>query len=571
MTDPAARAGEDREVFAAYATKDVAFRFRGLDFSFALSHGLFSSADIDSGSRLLLATVTRLLDEDLASGAALPRRVLDAGSGIGVLGVAIGRALIEAGVDDPRVLCCDRDELARVFTAGNAARAGLEAPTLTARAEPLAAALRRPETRARDGEERRAPAAIEPLRLVAHTEPLAASLRRHYAGESQDLDSVRPAPAAPDTPLTTAAHEGDSRSEDREWDLILSNLPAKAGAPVLADFLAAAAARLSARGRCAVVIVDPLAEAARRWIAETGATHILENPGREHRVFVFGPPGKPPKEAEGSRDRAASMAGRAGADDLGPRDRGSSADVYARNSQEFELLDQRYRLRTIHGAAGFDQRGKDINLAARLLVRIAPDLAGTGKSPRTEGSPRSAGSPVHPGFPAEPRDSDRGPYVLVFGEDQGHFACWLAERRRDLGLPGPDYLLGGRNVLALEAAAANLRDQAKVRSDGPPVPRTYSPLPATDLAALAAKIRDGRSTRSLDLIALFPEPVPRVDRGAQEWAAAAELLRPGAVLVVALPSTPAERFDRKRHGPFSRLGDLKRDGFRALAYRRLDR
>jgi 16S rRNA G1207 methylase RsmC len=99
----------------AYSNREVPFRFRGIDFRFALSLGLFSSADIDRGSRLLLKVLSRLLDES-PSGGLPPRRVLDAGCGIGVIGICAARALMAAGSPPLAVRAQDRDELARIFS-----------------------------------------------------------------------------------------------------------------------------------------------------------------------------------------------------------------------------------------------------------------------------------------------------------------------------------------------------------------------------------------------------------------------------------------------------------------------
>ncbi|PKL07993.1 MAG: methyltransferase, partial [Spirochaetae bacterium HGW-Spirochaetae-7] len=58
-----------------YVNKTVPFKFMGAEMSFELSHGLFSSFDIDSGSRLLLKLVAKNVETaDVGS-------ILDIGSG----------------------------------------------------------------------------------------------------------------------------------------------------------------------------------------------------------------------------------------------------------------------------------------------------------------------------------------------------------------------------------------------------------------------------------------------------------------------------------------------------------
>ncbi|MDR0399361.1 MAG: methyltransferase, partial [Treponema sp.] len=219
-----------------YGGKTVPFRFRGRDLRFTLSLGLFSSADIDRGTRLLLKVLSRLLDE---GGASPPRRILDCGCGAGIIGVCAARALLPppgkgavrgARAESPLVRCQDRDELARIVTQGNAALNGLDSSVLR-----------------------------------AYTEPLLS---------------------------------GDPGGG---WDLILSNIPAKAGEPVLDDFIRRSPALLAPAGRALIVVVAPLADFFRRRLAAAGVSLMGEEQGPEHRVLVYG--------AGGGRGRAAIPGG----------------------------------------------------------------------------------------------------------------------------------------------------------------------------------------------------------------------------------------------------------------------
>ncbi len=445
--------GIDDPVLAAYGTREVAFRFRSVDLRFILSHGLFSSADIDSGSRLLLRSLSTLWDEDRAAGRPLPRSVLDSGCGVGVLGIAAAAALRSEPAAAPlRVRAQDRDELARAFTQANAAINGLGTDLLTAHAESLLAG-----------------------------------------------------PA------------------DEAWDLILSNVPAKAGAVVLADFVYRSARRLNAGGRVATVVVEPLAEAFRLWIRAAGAPLLREERGAEHRVFVYG---AAPAE-QGPASRSPAEAG----DDPGP--------AYARSGADFSLEGLSYHIDALHGVADFDTPSTAAALAAKLTVRLAAifDLA------------------------AEDRLR-----VLVHEGGQGHYPAWLAvllrTRTTTTGRrPEAAYTLCGRNVLALHAARRNLRT-ALARPESPADnPSSPAIVPVVDPAFLPG-------SEDYDLIVSFPVSVPRTERGADLWAAAARLLRPGGLLVLALPSTDAQRLDRLKPAAFVRAGDLRRDGYRALGYRK---
>jgi len=92
--------------------KDVVLEWRGQRLSFAVSQSLFSSHDVDTGSRLLL----RSLDID-----ALPERgaAIDFGCGYGILGLALRQIRPEW-----RVELIDRDALAVAFMEWNAKRLG---------------------------------------------------------------------------------------------------------------------------------------------------------------------------------------------------------------------------------------------------------------------------------------------------------------------------------------------------------------------------------------------------------------------------------------------------------------
>lgn len=415
----------DSAILAAYTTKTAVFRYRGISLELALSHGLFSSADVDAGSRFLLRVLSASIDEDIRSGRPLPRMILDAGSGVGVLGIALGRAMRDAGRAGVRVRAQDRDELARVFSAQNALRNGLEADVFNAYSE------------------------------------------RMLGGP-----------------------------ENAAYDLIVSNLPAKAGASVLSDFFRRSCRILGAGGRCAVVIVNTLADDARTWLREADAPILVEEKGSEHAVFLYGPA---PSAAYGEE----------------------GGDPYLRAEAEHELEQVRYHIRALHGVADFSEPSRAVALAAKLARKL--------------GAFRR---------------------VLVHEAEQGHFPAFLAAAARQADGDRPEFVLCGRNALALEAARENTRNagaSAETRA-------------AADLGLCAEGLR--AEFGLFDLVASFPDIVPRTDRFADAWKGAARLLAPGGCLLIALSSSDAARFDKLKTADFSRADDLKRDGFRALAYRR---
>jgi hypothetical protein len=418
------------------------FRFRGLDFTFALSHGLFSSADIDTGSRFLLKVLSQRWDADLCEGRSLPRTVLDAGCGVGLLGICAAKALAAvSGTAGLKVRAQDRDELARVFTEYNAERNGALGAVLS-----------------------------------AHTEPL-------LAGPG-----------------------------DTQWDLILSNIPAKTGVPVLLDFIPRSAGLLSKGGSVMVVVVNTLADVLKSRIRELDLPLLYAECGREHTVLMYG------RQEE-------SIGIPIAAPENNPVDFLRQWPCYLRCSGDFEMEDTGYHIDAFQGAAGFDNPGGAVKAAAWLTSHM-----GLGITARW-----------------------RAKAILVHEPDQGHFPVWLLKYLESTGQPRPGpVILSGRNILALLAARHNLYTQPQV-------------VPAVDIlfsrdALLAA------SGKPYGAVFLFPDLVPQSNRLGAYWEGLEALLETGGIAVIALPSSGAERFDREKPRGFVRLGDHKRHGFRALGY-----
>jgi len=128
------------ESIVNYINKTVPFKFRGIEFSFDLSQGLFSSACVDAGTQFLLKVFSRILDEDISAHRPLPQRTLDAGCGMGVIGICAALAIkAVAGEEGLYLRCQDRDELARLVTSHNAAKNNVLPSMLEAFTEPLLA------------------------------------------------------------------------------------------------------------------------------------------------------------------------------------------------------------------------------------------------------------------------------------------------------------------------------------------------------------------------------------------------------------------------------------------------
>ena len=312
-----------------YLHKTVAFRFEGHTLRLALSQSLFSSYDVDTGSRLLLASVVRELAAHPEERGRL-QSILDLGCGAGVLGVALAKQFATA------LTARDRDALALAVTAHNAAANDVACTT-------------------RGG-------------------------------------------------VDTAGLDGSR--EPARHQLVVSNLPAKAGAPVLARLLAAAAEATAPGGRMAVVVVAPLADEVRRGLGAV-AELIHEHHGNRHAVF-HGRPHSP------ARTPAAT-----------------GLTAYCRHHGDVAIGGLSYPLATMYGLPDFDTPSHLLQLTATLLRRNAlPPPAATELS------------------------------VLAWNPGQGHLPVWLA-RAWAAGRPEPAgaglrITLASRDALQLLATRANL-------------------------------------------------------------------------------------------------------------------
>ena len=393
-----------------------------------------------------------------------PTKVLDAGCGVGVIGICAASALLalDVPIEGPSglsVRCQDRDELAQLFTLHNAEKNNL---TLSM--------------------------------LEAHTEPLLAG------------------------------------PKDGRWDLILSNIPAKAGTPVLEDFVRRSVGLLNPGGKVIMVMVHTLADFFRSQIALAEAELLSEHNGSGHSVFVY---------AVGQRQ-----------DTVLPVEAGSGFlsrhPFYVRTFAQCKMEDIPSRIETVHGASGFDDPGDAVTVAAKLASRIGP-----GKFALDDDVP-----------------------LLVHEPGQGFFPCWLFEfMHGNLGPKEmPPMVLSGRNILALEAARHNVLRQYALRNSAAGV----SVVPAADLRLGRTAILNTTDEKRYACILAFPELLPQsslpkgTDQLAALWNALPPLLATEGILLVTFDSSDAERFDRKKPIGFARLGGIKRSGFRALAYRSME-
>jgi hypothetical protein len=203
-----------------------------------------------------------------------------------------------------------------------------------------------------------------------------------------------------------------------------------------------------------------------------------------------------------------------------------------------------YRIGAVWGAAEFDRPGGAVETAASLLGRLG----------------------LFKGAPSAP--------VLVHEGGQGHFPLWLLLFLERNGAAAPEFLLlHGRNILALEAARSNIAESPLAAK--PAVLMAPGADLALDKDLLASLSPDASMPRppaarerGFGFIAAFPQIVPQTDPYDGIWGALGSLPLPGAAALLSLPAAQADRLDKRKPPGFTRLGDLKRRGFRALAYRR---
>jgi 16S rRNA G1207 methylase RsmC len=408
-----------------YVLKVVPLRFRGADLNFELSHALFSSFDIDVGSRLLLKLVGKHIVPETVS------RILDIGSGVGVLGIACAR-----GYPGSTVAFRDRDALALAFTARNAR-----------------------------------------------------------------LNKVKP--AALDHALFLDGLAGS------RYDLVLCNVPAKAGAPALGLFFRDLPGILSDTGTAAVVVVNTIAAAARQAIIDGGAEIWMAEGASGHTALLF-------RRATTSTEALDTSLQRTTASD--------PWSVRERSDAMTKLGSARYRFKGYWGLPEFDTPSFATTLAADLSESF---LSG--------GQLRRVGV-INPG--------------------PGRLACFIRARARSR------IDLCGRDALALAAAERNLdlnwpgdagrEDMAPGSGSGRVVVASIGDLPDS----------------AYDLVVEFADLTPRVDTLPGMWAEAERVLKAGGCYIVVMPSTAFDRFERRKPKGFSKLREKKKKGWACGLWRR---
>lgn len=237
-----------------YSNKEVSFRFAGKNLSFFLSQSLFSSFDIDAGSKLLLKTLIKKCNlSDIKS-------VLDVGCGVGTIGISLKKSF-----PSMEITLQDRDALASYFSRINGEKNGI---------------------------------------MDTHI-------------------------------ITGLAFEELS---EKRYDLIVSNLPAKAGTPVMQHFITESLSHLSEEGIAAVVVVSTLHNIVEEILERPDIFITHRDETNEYSVFHY------KKKHETSAEYTPGSI----------RETISPLAPYIRTSTEFRYDSYAYPLDTVYGLPGFD-------------------------------------------------------------------------------------------------------------------------------------------------------------------------------------------------------------------------
>jgi len=213
--------------------KRVDFAYRGTKLKFELSYSLFSSFDIDEGTRFLLKEISN------EQGIIHAHRLLDAGCGVGVIGISLA-----ASCPEMDVVLRDRDFRAVALSARNAKRNGL---------------------------------GIKLFGLNG---------QQHVLCQKKKFAKIKIKQRKADDLIAEPGLlcEPDERGP---YDAIVSNLPAKAGVNVLENYFHFACTELlQPGGTFAFVIIAPLADMACIWCANAGLALIRTNRTKNHMVAI---------------------------------------------------------------------------------------------------------------------------------------------------------------------------------------------------------------------------------------------------------------------------------------------
>lgn len=295
--------------------KTVEFAYRGARLSFDLSHALFSSFSIDTGTRLLLKEIAH--DEVITSAA----RLLDAGCGTGIIGISLAASCPAASV-----VMRDRDLLACAFSERNCWRNAI------------------------------------PVRRLGLDGTLAEPIAQKPPRQKKNAERTKEVIVAPgllgeDDPLGP-------------YDAVVSNVPAKAGPAILSGFVATCGKKLlKPGGRLAFVIVNTLSGMADAWCASSGLALVKKAAAKSHTVFVLEKPKAEKMAAGDSADSESAPRPASGA--LTFEDRAKKIGFYVRSSMKQTLGRYAVKAEGYWGLPEFDTVSYATELAIEALSRAS--------------------------------------------------------------------------------------------------------------------------------------------------------------------------------------------------------
>ena len=404
-----------------FINKETEYPFSGSKLSFALSHALFSSFEVDSGSRLLLKTLVPYMKK-LKAGS-----IMDAGCGTGILGTALKKT-----APDADLYLYDRDSLAVYFTEMNLEKNGI------------------------------------------HDYSVSCSLLMFPYSE-------------------------------RKFDIIVSNLPAKAGKEVLGDFIQQAPFHLTGTGIAAVVIVKPLSDFAEETL-KINRLDILESvKTANYSVFVFRYP----------EDMVP-----AGIDEDTPSFIKTDEELFKsyirKEKQQFEIKGNVLNIDTATGLPDFDTLSFNSKHACELIISMKDAL----KSDKKQ---------------------------LVINPGQGLVPVLM----KSLSLSSEEILISSNDILQLKITERNLSELS------PSETRIYLNQPTVLHTA------DIIDKGSLDTVIFFYPPVPGFKKHDLVMKNLNRLLKPGGKLVIASTASEISRFLSCSSG-FANVRGKKNKGTRAV-------
>jgi 16S rRNA G1207 methylase RsmC len=378
-----------------YYKKTLVFKAWKQSLQFNTSQELFSSHDIDTGTRQLLRTVAASDLPDF-------KKVLDLGCGYGPLGLTL-KALHPSS----EVHLVDKDALALEYSRQNAALNKLESVQV-------------------------------------------------YG--SLGYDEIRAS----------------------DFDLIMSNIPGKAGTPVITYLLREASGYLSPGGRVAVVVVSPLDPEVSRILYETpGIEVLLKREWAEHTVFHY---------------RCTQM------ETPIPQISAVERGIYQRESIAFHYGKIEYPMHTAFGLPDFDSLGNENELLFHTFKQL----------------PRRVYS-----------------HMLLYNSGQGHIAIVAGSQLKIDHLTVVD-----RDLLALKVTRLNLALNNYPPENLNTIHRLGLPsqLDRVDLAVIALREEEGPAANLADLrnlnLCLAPEGLALVTSGSTAITRLVENLKKEKIFLV---------------------------------------